>query len=141
MQIAEWRSQTVECAALLNGSSTTPAHIAGYIWEFMEPWLSESADREIHQQALVQLCTAAYELALLLRKSKATYKVVKFEEGQLIHEATERSMIAQAFEGPTLPEVQGSKIAFTLFGAMLKSADTELDEEYILEKAHVICKA
>ena len=108
----------------------------------MKPLLSSSANEKANLKSLLELCNDAHELNLLFRKSKAVYKVRKLEPGTVVCEDVEPSIVVQALEGPAGPaDGRDSKIAYTLFAALVKQPDVEIDEEYILEKAHVICKA
>ncbi|MCJ1355651.1 MAG: hypothetical protein MMC33_005643 [Icmadophila ericetorum] len=134
----EWRKRTIECAALLDQESEKPERVAKDIWEFMKPMLSPSTNEKMNLKSLFELCKDAYELTSLLRKSSAIYKIIKLEEGTTVSES---KMVAQAFDGPPPLDMKNSRIAYTLFAALIKRPDIDLDEEYVLEKAHVICRA
>ena len=91
-----------------------------------------------HDSQVLKLCVDAYQLAVLMRKSRATYRCESCNEGTLIDEKLEPEISAQAFEGVQAPTINGSKIALTIFGSLVKYS--ELDERHVLEKSHVICR-
>lgn len=144
-----WKRKTVECAGLLGRKSSRPATIADFIRSFMSPLLASQPEgvpkgashpTEQHDKIILQLCEDAYKLTLLARGCKASYRFEKFEEGKIIDEQLESEIVCQAFEEHEDEKVRGSRIAFTVFGALVKTSDLDLEERYVLEKAHVICQ-
>lgn len=96
---------------------------------------------EQYDKSILQLCEDAYKLTPLVRGCKDSYRFERFEEGQIIDEQLESEIVCQAFEGQEDEKVRGSRIAFTLCGALVKVSDLDLEKRYVLEKAHVICQA
>lgn len=80
--IAEWRTRTVECAALINdhSQSTCPVQVAYQIWEFMSPILPPEMDKVTEKKCsdlekhLIILGEGAHQLALLVRGCKDVYQ-------------------------------------------------------------------
>ena len=99
----------------------------------------EPKPAEVHDNTVVQLCEDAFKLAILLRKSKANFKCEVQRMGTPIDGTLEAEIAPQAFDGQPGP-VLGSKLAFTIFGALVKYSGYALDERHVLERAHVICR-
>ncbi|MCJ1345772.1 hypothetical protein MMC31_003981 [Peltigera leucophlebia] len=95
---------------------------------------------EQHDKSVLQMCEDAYKLTLLVRGCKASYRFEKFEAGKIVDKQLESEIVCQAFEGHEGENVRGSRIAFTLFGALVKTFDLDLEKRCVLEKAHVICQ-
>lgn len=148
-EIDLWKRTTVKCAGLLGGKSLRPDRTAEIIRNFMSPLLpsqpkgnSKGATHptEQHDKSVLQMCEDAYKLTLLVRGCKASYRFEKLEAGEIVGEQLESEIVCQAFEGHEGENVRGSRIAFTLFGALVKTSDLDLEKGYVLEKAHVICQ-
>lgn len=135
----------MEFAAGLDVQNKRPEKIAKYIAQFMEPLLADPSDvkTDIHYKSILRLCEDAYNVALVLRKSHFDYKCESLSDGTLIDEAVEGEIKPQGFDRPQAtqdPMIQGSRIAFTMFGALVKY-EPAIGERYMVEKAHVmICR-
>lgn len=149
-EIDLWKRKTVECAGLLGRKSLRPARTAEFLRNFMSPLLASQPEgvptgathpTEQYDKSILQLCEDAYKLTLLVRGCKDGYRFERFEEGQIIDEQLESEIVCQAFEGQEDEKVRGSRIAFILFGALVKVSNLDLEKRYVLEKAHVICQA
>lgn len=148
-EIASWTRQTIEVAALLDKRGNRPERVAAVIRDFMTPLLASvphdptkkaPAHYKQHEDRISQLCADAYRLSLLMRKCRARYECVEVEANTIIDERLESEIIAQDFEGPQAPQVRGSRIAFTVFGALVKTPEPALNRRLVLQKAHVICR-
>ena len=137
--IFDWRRRTVECAGFLEGQSRKAADAADEILRSLEPILRGRAEGVT--DTVSELCKDTLQLMLMLRKSSSAYRVGIFEPGRTIDHLVEAETIAMAFEGPPADQVEGCDIAYTLFGALIKESNPALEEQHILEKAHVICWA
>lgn len=143
--MAEWRSRTIGCSAVLDETSKWPDRTVEDILNFMKPQTnlaSRAGDgRRTLERRMEDLCDKAYELSLLFRRSKkAHFKVVAMNH-MTITEGVEAMVNPQAFEGPSSPTVLGSTITMTVFGALSKSSDEVSKERIYLEKAQVVCRA
>ena len=99
----------------------------------------EPTPAAVHDNAVLQLCKDAYKFAILLRKSKANFRIEAQKMGTPIDGTVEAEIAPQAFDGPPGP-VHGSKVAFTISGALVRYSGYALDERHVLERAHVICR-
>ncbi|MCJ1386158.1 hypothetical protein MMC17_009284 [Xylographa soralifera] len=151
MDIIEWRRRTAECAKWLDcefRQSQRPKDTSGLIHKYMEPLLAPVhptasgtlASSNMYTNSMDEVCTNAYKLALLLRTSKAMSGCDVLREGAVIDEAMLTEISVQAYEGAQAANLLGSEIAITVFGSLVKSLKGSLDEWYILEKAHVVCR-
>jgi hypothetical protein len=91
--------------------------------------------------AIQKLCKIAFDLLLLMRKCKSRYECYNLEADRMIDAATESVIVAQPFNMVNAPPLRGSRILFTLFGALVKSANVDSNELKLLEKALVIYHA
>ena len=99
----------------------------------------EPDSTEVHDNTVLQLCQDAFKLALVLRKSKANFRCEVQRTGTLIDANIESEIVPQAFDGQPGP-VHGAKVAFTIFGALVKYSGYALDDRHVLERAHIICR-
>lgn len=141
--IHEWRRRTVECANWLGGRNKMPRLFAEYIATFMEPLCPEpfKDTSPIHFESIRRLCEDAYKLALVLRKSTSDFKCESMPCETVIDDSIESQISPQAFDPPPksqAPRIQGSRIVFTIFGALVKY-EPATGERYVLEKSHVVC--
>ena len=98
-------------------------------------------NKKILERRMEELCHKAYNLSLLLRRSKkAHFKIVAMND-KTITEPLEAMVNPQVFEGPPSQTILGSKITMTVFGALSKCSDEVSNERIFLEKAHVVCRA
>ena len=107
----------------------------------MEPILQAQAPKATHFKSILRLCEDAYKLALILRKSSSDYKCESVPSGIVIDNRVESEISPQAFDTPQTsqaPMIQGSRIAFTIFGALVKY-EPATGERHVLEKSHVVC--
>lgn len=150
-ETASWTRKTIEVAALLKKRGNRPKRVAQYIQDFMTPLLASGPqdptkkapgqNNKQHDDRISQLCADAYELSLLMRQCRARYECVEAEANTKIDEEFESEIVAQDFEGPHASQVRGSRIAFTVFGALLKTPEpASSHRRFVLEKAHVICR-
>jgi hypothetical protein len=94
-----------------------------------------------YRQALDDLCEKTVDFSLLLRRSKYTFEVKKIKPGTKVDDSEGSDMQATDSDGPQPEKVHGSDVAFTLFGALIKKSTFNSKERYVLEKAHVVCRA
>lgn len=141
--VAEWRKRTIECASWLRIESARPRVAADYIAQFMEPLSSKSAPSTTQplDRLMLQLCEKAYQLTLLLRRSKSRYTYENIKRGTVIDVYNVLDISPQAFDGPELEEPIGASVAFTIFGALVKYPDLTPDERHVLDKSHVVLAA
>ena len=119
-----------------------PNHIAKDIVDFLQPGQKRlpSAQRSL-EDSVQELCDKAYDLSVLLRKSRGvTFKVIKLPYGFRITEKTEDQVSLQRYVGRLPQDILGSEVEFTVFGSLTKHLD-DSSEPIILEKAQVVCRA
>lgn len=144
--VAEWRKRTIACASWLKIESTRPRAAATYISEFMEPLLPTPSKSGVQatpplDRLMLQLCEKAYQLTLILRRSKSKYTYETIKRGAVVDEYNISDISPQAFDVPGLDEPLGASVAFTIFGALVKYPDMTPNERHVLERSHVVLTA
>ncbi|KAI9882583.1 MAG: 8-oxoguanine glycosylase ogg1 [Watsoniomyces obsoletus] len=150
-EISEWRSLTVQRTRWLGCSDERSRWATATIWNHLLPWLkpavnphaSTTVEANHHRikNEIKTLCDHALNLALTLRASKSRFVCYSFSEGDSVDDAEDSPMMLQAFEGPQPANLMDAKIAFTVFGGLLKSDDLNPKGHVVLEKAHVVAHA
>lgn len=144
--LAEWRSRTIACAELLDERSSWPEKEAENILEFLDfllPRQLPSArllDQDEPRRSMRELCRKAYDLSVLLRRSKkSNFKVDVPINGTVVTSSMLAQISPQASESPSgiVPGV--SKITVTIFGGLIKSPKDSPEERIVLEQSHVVC--
>jgi hypothetical protein len=146
---------TIRCAEALRLQDGTRINDNGVdrtakrIMVFLRPFLpaiqkdstSERGDALVAEveNNVSELCKKALNLTLLLRGSKTTYRCETFHKGISVDDSDGSAMVAQAWDGPQT-DLCDAKVAFTLFGALVKIRHLASDERYILERGHVVCE-
>jgi len=147
--VAEWRSLTLRCAKTLRlAKASRPKHTAEYIKQFLDPWfvvskkgVSSIVYPETLENELLELCDRAYSLALTLRQSTDNYFFMTIPENTKVAAKDETDFEPQDMIGPK-NKLVGSKVWLTVFGALVKKPQAAAPgETFIMEKAHVICRA
>lgn len=87
---------------------------------------------------LIELCQAAYDLAVMLRQSTDRYHFMSIEEKVKVESPEQEDFEPEDMIGPKSKYV-GSKVWVTLFGALIK--ESPASERHVMVKARVICKA
>lgn len=110
----------------------------------MEPLLPEPLKdtSPIHLESIRRLCEDAYNLTLILRKSASDFKCESVPRDTVIDETVESQISPQAFDPPSksqAPRIQGSRIALTIFGGLIKY-EPSTGERFVLVKPHVVCR-
>ena len=141
--IAAWRLPIMKCIENISDEDTDEALTASMIFSSLSPILSVSHENiEKHMDSLkgdiLQACVAAYQLRLLMRKSKTLYWTQTIPPGSIL--SGENDDFAEVY-GVENDSQQGNEVAFTLFGALCKHAAFRGEEPVVLEKAQVIVKA
>ncbi len=142
LDVVEWRRRTVSAAKALNMPSGTAERAAREILETLEPARTLVATKQAKTQQLSQdlqaVCDKAFRLSLILRESKATFKVVVPAANVDIYaDSAEMELIAME-DGRPPPHRQ--RVLFTAFGGLQKTAlsPDEGEDIVMLEKAHVV---
>ncbi|KAL8995570.1 MAG: hypothetical protein Q9169_004712 [Polycauliona sp. 2 TL-2023] len=144
--LAEWRSRSIECGAWLQERSYWPGDTCQEILDIMDPFVlaataGSAANREQLTRSMRELCDKAYDLSVLLRRSKnTTFQTWIVKDGTVITPENVANLNCQAFVGPSQPDVIGSKVAMTIFGGLIKFSENSSDERVVLERSHVICR-
>ena len=146
-ELAEWRSRTIDCGAWLEERSHLPRETCREILDFMDPFtvgatVGSAAGRDQLMALMGELCDKAYDLSVLMRRSKkATFQVSLVSDETIITPTIEARVTCQTFDGPSQPEILGSKIAMTIFGGLVKVPENSVDDRaVVLEKSHVVCR-
>jgi hypothetical protein len=87
---------------------------------------------------LTALCQAAYDLAVMLRRSTDKYNFVPIVEGTKVKSQEQEDFEPEDMIGPKSKYI-GSKVWVTLFGALVK--ESQAGERHVMVKARVICEA
>jgi hypothetical protein len=128
----------MRCAELLGGQTKLPESTATLIWDFMVPILPQSKTAEKEADKLIRkLCDDAFNLAILMRKSKDKYIVGAPKENTLMSSFEGAEPQDTERGGPTVSR-ESPVIAFCLFGALIKRPEHNPDERMVLEPAHVV---
>lgn len=146
-EVDEWRKRTVQCASWLDLHSDKPKIAGDLIFDFMRPiqvpapptGSARDAFKDRIDDGITELCTKAPKLELLLRQSKHGYTSRAIPPETLVNDSEESDMAPEAFEDPQPGVIPGSRVAFTLFGALFKFTNHAKSEWKILEKAQVVC--
>lgn len=86
-----------------------------------------------------ELCDKAYNLSVLMRRSrKANFRIEMKKPGTTVTSAIEAEINPQYLTGQP-GSIQGSKVAFTIFGGLTKSLEDSPEEQLFLEKPYVVC--
>ncbi|KAL8856125.1 MAG: hypothetical protein Q9178_007250 [Gyalolechia marmorata] len=143
-ELAEWRSRTIDCGTWLEERSHLPRETYREILDFMDPFVAgatvgSAAGRDQLGKLMGELCNKAYDLSVLMRRSKkATFQVSRCNDETIITPTIEARVNCQTFDGPSQPEILGSRIAMTIFGGLLKVPENSAEDRVmILEKSHV----
>ncbi|KAI4229405.1 MAG: hypothetical protein L6R36_000859 [Xanthoria steineri] len=142
--LAEWRSRTIECGALLRENSKWPGETCQDVLGFMEPYLSATTDAslELLEKLMRDLCEKAYSLSLLLRRSKkATFQIWTAKVDSIVTGPIEANVSCQEFDRPATAEILGSRVVMTIFGGLVKIPDETVSGHIVLEPSHVVCRA
>lgn len=108
----------------------------------MDPQISTPTRGSVEQleRSMRELCEKAYDLSLLLRRSKgATFKILRFRDDDTVTAAVEAEINCQVVDGPRRPSIIGSRISMIIFGGLEKFSGSSGEERVILEKPHVVC--
>jgi hypothetical protein len=114
------------------------------------PWVVGNPAYKIHSKGntfyaypselvsdLTELCQAAYDLTVMLRRSTDKYTFVQIEEGTEVLSQEQDSFQVQDMIGQK-SKLVGSRVWVNLFGALVK--ETRTNERHVMMKALVICK-
>jgi hypothetical protein len=143
--IAEWRTRTVECAALISdhAQSTWPEKVAHQIWEFISPILPPETDKVSEKKCsdlekhLVKVCEGAHQLALLVRGCKDVYQCQRIKRGEALNDEDAEPQDKEESAGTS---VKDATVVFTIFGALVKYPNLTPGVKLVLEKAHVVIR-
>lgn len=116
--------------------SARPAEVAQEILKFMLP-ISPKATKEEKewQQQLAKLCDNAHKFALLIRGCKDVYRC----ENVLGDKAVDLAKVEpEDIEWSTGNSTLEDRVAFALFGVLVKYPENIPSTRFVLEKAHVV---
>ena len=145
--LAEWRSRTIECGALLGEKSKWPGETSKDVLDFMDPYVSATTvasamSLDLLKKSMGELCDKAYSLSLLLRRSKkATFQIWTAKVDSIVMGPIEANVSCQKFDGPATAEILGSRVAMTIFGGLVKIPDETVSGHIVLERSEVVCRA
>jgi hypothetical protein len=137
---------TIECVEKLKpqGYCHAAKVVAEEIFDFFAPLLSKSLEFNQEQDLrskLMELCNEAVELRMIMRRSKDRYACEMPGTAGWSHLASRCEDLAEtlAVEGGR-PNQASDEIAYTLFGGLVKQAESGEGGKMVLEKAMVILK-
>ncbi|KAI4096804.1 MAG: hypothetical protein LQ339_006888 [Xanthoria mediterranea] len=145
--LAEWRSRTIECGALLGEISKRPGETCQDVLNIMDPYVSattvaSAVSLDLLKKSMRELCDKAYSLSLLLRRSKkATFQIWTAKAETLVTGSVEANASCQEFDGPAKAEILGSRVVMTIFGGLVKVPEDTASGQIVLERSHVVCRA
>ena len=149
--ISDWRALTLRFSTGMGMKNNALASkTAKYINALFLPWVlgnpanvthSKGQTRYTYPQELMsdltELCQAAYDLTVMLRRSTDKYTFVPIEEGTEVLSQESDMFQVQDMIGQK-SKLVGSKVWVNLFGALVK--ETRTDEKHVMMKALVISK-
>ena len=113
------------------------------ILDFMAPFES-GTNRDTLGRSMFELCDKAYNLSVLLRRSrKATFETFAWEKDTPVTAAVEGDTSCQMLIGSAQLDsssLSRSKIYITISGALMKIPEGSSGERVMLEKSHVVCR-
>ncbi len=145
--IKNWTISTIECVELCKIQETTSANAAAAIFSILRRNLSHHtgpAEEDALHANILQLCQDAFQLRMLMRKSKHRYTVetVQADKGVSLA-AVESKVDSVSVEGGKSSE-RSDEIAFAVFGALVKRPwagdGTAEPAVKVLEKAQVVLR-
>jgi hypothetical protein len=145
--INNWRIASIECCAEL-GNSQAPRgrKLSRSMFEAFQPIISAKADKkqlEDLQDQLTALCNEAWDLRLIMRKSREGHRCVRppTRDKRCFLEDFENLVEPISVEGGNTKE-KSDEIAYSLFGALVKdpAGAGHAEGEVVLEKAQVVLK-
>ncbi|KAL8946547.1 MAG: hypothetical protein Q9222_007074 [Ikaeria aurantiellina] len=145
IDLADWRSRTIECGAWLEEKSQWPGDTCHEILERMDPHLSvvTSSSAVLKEQlikSMRDLCDRAYDLSIMMRKSKkAGFATSTMKKDTIVTTAWETKFSCQAYDGPLHSDILGSRVSIIVFDGLVKLGDNPSEEPVTLEKPHVVC--
>ncbi|KFA51339.1 hypothetical protein S40293_10817 [Stachybotrys chartarum IBT 40293] len=142
--LANWRVATIDCLSELIGPSPRSRMVAPAMFAHFVPVISPKSGTKQQgelQKQFQSICDEAWDLAILMRRSREGYKCIVPPTGR-------SKCFINAYETLVEPiTVEGGKnedrsdeIAYSLFGALVKGANHEESKGGVLEKAQVVLK-
>ena len=129
------------CANWLHSpGSGIPGRVAGFIDNFLHPILPKRAENntaKIREARLVELCTSAYDLTILLRRCRDIYQCQIPDSATPFNpeEAEQQDTEKWDGKGPS-----GVRIAVVLSGILVKYPEDNPKRRIVLEKAWVVTR-
>ncbi|KAK8071085.1 hypothetical protein PG997_011288 [Apiospora hydei] len=136
--VVQWRVATLKCSSYLKTEGTTPAHEAERsLWHKLGPITQhDTAAEDEAKKKIRQVCAAAMDLKLLMRKAENQFVVRDFRAKSMTGMAD--FVMTAGEELRDTGNLLGT-IAFSRFGALLKySVGENGAEPIVLERAHVV---
>ncbi|KAK8109846.1 hypothetical protein PG999_007983 [Apiospora kogelbergensis] len=136
--VAQWRMATLKCASHYKSSETTPSDEAEEsLRRKIGPITQPDATADgLAQEKTHQICSAAFELELLMRKAEDTFNVEVFHGESVTGVA---DFVVEFGQEPGDTDDQRETIAFCSFGALLKYPIGDSDNiPFVLVKAHAV---
>lgn len=145
--------RTISCAHLLGerGADVTPAKVARDMEVFLRPFLSSAGDDDDGTEDIeklrniwYQLCKNAFDLALMLRRSRDLFTWEFLEPGQEVdtREATilARESLPNTAKGAKGPGAGPGNVLYTVSGALVRYPDHSTTRRTVMEKAQVVVR-
>ncbi|KAH7175319.1 hypothetical protein EDB81DRAFT_769599 [Dactylonectria macrodidyma] len=136
--VVNWRLSTlksVEAAGMSKGASGTA--LAEQLYGFFATFMVEGATQQEQaklQRGFSELCSQAYALRLLMRKSRESYQCLPISSGTLLEEVEHLADVYGETDGKKDGKV---RITFTLCDGLVKPR-SQTEQPLVLEKAQVI---
>ncbi|KAK4143974.1 uncharacterized protein C8A04DRAFT_11869 [Dichotomopilus funicola] len=141
--ISDWIISTIKCVEVAGIEEMNSAVAARDIFAILAPLLSthtRPSEEDALRANILELCKDAFKLRMLMRKSKNRYVVETMDpNGIVLLSACEDKAESVAVEGGNNSE-KSDKVAYMLFGALIKQPLAGDQVVKVLEKAQVVLK-
>ncbi|QPG97247.1 hypothetical protein C2857_006026 [Epichloe festucae Fl1] len=133
--LTDWRLATMACTQQVQAPPGVETSLSNFICATLKPALKTGcADGQVQslRKDVARMCRVAYELRLLMRRSKDDYWCDVYSRGTRVElDDVDIHAVEHGSEPSAL-------VAYTLFGALSKHAKHRGEEPVVLEKARVV---
>ncbi|CAG8972063.1 hypothetical protein HYALB_00004929 [Hymenoscyphus albidus] len=140
-EIIEWRIKTMKCISMLEETDIHSYNFANSAFHFLLPFITshhDDAGLERLMDLLVGLFEDAHNFALLLRRSKHSYKV-EIQHPNSPFDKSE-AVIHQVETHLRNGSQQRELVGYLIFGALAKFPEDNPNHRILLEKAYLVSR-
>ncbi|KAM0265124.1 hypothetical protein ACHAQJ_000276 [Trichoderma viride] len=136
--VVHWRLSTFKCIENAQlGGKDFGRELQAEMYECFSHLIDEEAaeqDKTKLRDGFLELCKEAWNLRLLMRKSREPYECWSIKRDSI----KSLEPWCEVFDEISDDAGMGEDIAFTLFGALIKQSQIRGEEPMVLEKAHIV---